>query len=191
MLLHRPVLVAALLLVLVSPHTGGVPPTVAGAAGDPPTAQPTTAALPAARASAAAAWEWPLAAPHVVVRPFAAPATRYGAGHRGIDIAATTVSPTVVTAPDDGVVHYAGILFGRGVLSIQHTNGVLTSYEPVTTTLRKGDTVMRGTQIATLDPGHCAALSPCLHFGVRVDGEYLSPMNFLGGLPRSVLLPPR
>ena len=97
----------------------------------------------------------------------------------------------MITAPEDGVVHYAGELFGRGVLSLQHADGVLTSYEPVTTTLRKGDTVVRGAEIATLDPGHCAAATPCLHFGARLDGEYLSPLNFLGGIPRSVLLPPR
>ncbi len=35
--------------------------------------------------------------------------------------------------------------------------------------------------------GHCAA--GCVHFGVRIDGEYVSPFLFLGGLPRAVLLP--
>jgi murein DD-endopeptidase MepM/ murein hydrolase activator NlpD len=54
--------------------------------------------------------------------------------------------------------------------------------------------VAPGTIVAAGDPigtvasgGHCAA--ECAHFGVRVDGEYVSPFLFLGGLPRSVLLP--
>jgi hypothetical protein len=28
-----------------------------------------------------------------------------------------------------------------------------------------------------------------VHFGVRIDGEYVSPFLFLGGIPRAVLLP--
>jgi hypothetical protein len=31
----------------------------------------------------------------------------------------------------------------------------------------------------------------CLHFGVRMNGQYLNPMLFLGELVRPVLLPTR
>ena len=32
-------------------------------------------------------WQWPVPPPHEVIAPFDAPATPYGPGHRGIDIA--------------------------------------------------------------------------------------------------------
>ena len=35
--------------------------------------------------------------------------------------------------------------------------------------------------------GHTAA--GALHFGVRLDGEYINPLLLLGGVPRAVLLP--
>jgi murein DD-endopeptidase MepM/ murein hydrolase activator NlpD len=122
---------------------------------------------------------------HAVVRPYVAPSSDYGAGHRGIDL----ISGTELRAPADGVVHFAGVVVDRGVLSIDHGGGVLSSYEPVTTTLEAGDIVHRGEVIGEIQPGHCAHL--CLHLGVRVDGEYVSPLNYLGGVPRAVLLPTR
>ena len=138
-----------------------------------------------ALASLAAVWAWPVAPPHPVVRPYLAPATPYAAGHRGIDIA--TPDGATLYAPDDGVVHFAGWVVDRPVLSIDHGDGVLSSYEPVTTTLTAGDVVRRGQAIGLVESGHCVA--PCLHLGVRVDGAYVSPLLYLGGQPRAVLLP--
>lgn len=144
-----------------------------------------SAALPKSTAGAGS-WAWPVAAPHPVVRPFVAPATPYAAGHRGIDIGAPG---TEVLAPADGVVSFAGVVVDRPVLSIRHAGGVVSSYEPVEASVAVGDAVTRGQLIGTLLPGHCAGL--CLHFGVRVGGAYVSPLAFLGGIPRSVLLPTR
>lgn len=135
-------------------------------------------------------WAWPLRGSHDILRPFIAPSTEYSAGHRGIDIAAgANQSGLEVLAPEDGVVHFAGVVVDRGVLSVEHRGGVLSSYEPVTAVVHKGDAVHRGQVIATLDAGHCSI--PCLHFGVRVDGQYVSPLLFLGGVVRPVLLPSR
>ncbi|AYF98616.1 M23 family metallopeptidase [Protaetiibacter intestinalis] len=134
---------------------------------------------------AASLWAWPVAAPHPVVRPYLAPATPYSSGHRGIDIRAP--EGAVVRAPADGVVHFAGWVVDRPVLSIDHGGGVLSSYEPVSTELREGDAVRRGQVIGTLVAGHCA--TACLHLGARIDGAYVSPLLFLGGQPRAVLLP--
>jgi murein DD-endopeptidase MepM/ murein hydrolase activator NlpD len=139
-------------------------------------------------ASATQRWDWPTGGARVILRPFTAPATRYGAGHRGIDIEAS--GPLV--APADGVVHFSGTVVDRAVLSITHTDGYLSSYEPVTTTLVRGDTVRRGQVIGEISaPGSTHCRSPCLHFGVRLHGEYLSPLMLLGEVPRSVLLPTR
>jgi len=131
------------------------------------------------------AWLWPVEVPRQIVRPFLAPATDYGAGHRGIDIAAGTA----LLAPADGIVHFAGVVVDRPVLSIDHGGGVLSSFEAVSSELHKGDPVHRGDEIGTIEPGHCSI--DCVHVGVRVNGEYVSPLLYLGGLERSVLLPTR
>jgi murein DD-endopeptidase MepM/ murein hydrolase activator NlpD len=143
--------------------------------------------LAAAVTAVAALWAWPIAAPHPIARPYLAPATPYASGHRGIDIRAAAGAE--VRAPADGVVHYVGVVVDRPVLSIDHGGGVLSSYEPVESSLREGDVVRRGQVIGRLVTGHCKS-GTCLHFGVRIHGEYVSPLLFLGGQPRAVLLPP-
>ena len=131
-------------------------------------------------------WSWPLPAPHAIVRQFIAPATPYAPGHRGIDVRAVG---STAFAPASGTVHFAGTVVDRPVISINHGGGVLSSFEPVQSTLSAGDRVRRGDAIGTLLPGHCSR--PCLHFGMRVDGQYVNPLLFVGGLERSVLLPTR
>ena len=160
--------IALLLILLVVPGSASAePPPLAADAGN-------------------ARWGWPVAAPHVVVRQFIAPAHRYATGHRGVDLAA---HGGTVYAPADGIVHFAGVVVDRPVLSIRHPGGVISSFEPVETRLTEGDPVAPGDPIGTVIPGHCS--EPCLHFGVRLDGEYVSPLLYLGGLEPSVLLPTR
>jgi murein DD-endopeptidase MepM/ murein hydrolase activator NlpD len=146
-----------------------------------------------AAASAAASmptWLWPLPAPHALARPYVAPESPYGSGHRGLDIVAThSAAELSVTAPARGVVHFVGFVVDRPVVSIDHGGGVLSSFEPVASTLTRGDQVLAGQVIGTLQRGHCS--QPCLHLGARVGGEYVSPLLFLGGMPRAVLLPTR
>jgi murein DD-endopeptidase MepM/ murein hydrolase activator NlpD len=131
-------------------------------------------------------WFWPVAPPRSVARPFIAPTTEYGPGHRGIDVRAST--PTLF-APADGIVHFAGVVVSRPVLSIRHGASVISSFEPVVALVAAGDAVSRGQPIGTIVAGHCA--TPCVHVGVRVDGEYVSPLAWFGGIPRSILLPTR
>lgn len=171
----------------VAPSSEHTTPAHAGAPlGMPVPSPPPTPTTVAWDVVVADRWLWPVAAPHSIARPFLAPATPYAAGHRGIDVRAFDAS---VVAPTDGVVHFAGFVVSRPVLSIRHPGGLITSYEPVTTTLIAGDTVARGDEIGTVLPGHCA--TPCLHFGVRLHGEYVNPLLYLGGVPHSVLLPTR
>lgn len=142
-------------------------------------------------AGATAQWVWPIDAPRVIARPFIAPATPYSAGHRGIDLWAD--AGATVYAPADGTVHFAGVVVDRPVISIEHPGGLISSFEPVESTLVAGAVVHRGEAIGHIhgapQSGHCGA--PCLHFGVRLHGQYVSPLNYLGGIPRSVLLPTR
>ncbi|TFV99336.1 M23 family metallopeptidase [Leifsonia flava] len=131
-------------------------------------------------------WRWPLAPPVNVAAPFLAPATRYSAGHRGIDLVAASGTP--VLAPTDGVVSFAGTVVDRPLVTIDHGDGVLVSLEPVLATAAEGEPVARGQPIGSVAAGgHCA--DGCLHLGVRVYGEYVSPLVFITGLPRAVLLP--
>lgn len=130
-------------------------------------------------------WSWPVPAPHPIARPFIAPETPYSAGHRGLDIRAD--AGVEVRAPAAGVVHFAGFVVDRPVISIRHAGGVLSSFEPVEPLVATGDRVERGEVIGILLPGHCAA--PCLHLGARIDGGYVNPLLFLGGLEHAVLYP--
>jgi len=144
------------------------------------------ASVQPAASNAAGNWAWPVEPPYRILRPFIAPATQYSAGHRGIDIAASSAR---VLAPSAGVVHFAGVVVDRPVLSIRHPGGLISSYEPVIALVAEGQSVARGDLIGEVLPGHCSV--PCIHFGVRRDGEYVSPLNYLGGIPRSILLPTR
>lgn len=136
-------------------------------------------------------WRWPIDPPRVIARPFIAPATPYSAGHRGLDLRSD--AGAVVYAPADGVVHFSGVVVDRPVISIEHQGGLISSFEPVASMLAAGTLVHRGEAIGHIlgapQSGHCGA--PCLHFGVRLHGQYVSPLNYLGGIPRSVLLPTR
>ncbi|MET1042974.1 MAG: M23 family metallopeptidase [Microbacteriaceae bacterium] len=143
---------------------------------------------PGETADAAPTWVWPVDPPRVVDRPFLAPATPYSAGHRGVDLRAALGAE--VRAPAAGIVHFAGVVVDRPVLSIRHPGGLISSYEPVLASRSAGEPVSAGEIIGTVVVGdHCVRF--CLHLGVRVDGEYVSPMRYLGVVPRAVLLPTR
>ncbi len=141
--------------------------------------------LPASPTTAAPGWVWPVEGQRVVVRPFIAPPTPYGVGHRGVDLGAAEHG-AVVRAVTSGVVHFAGVVVDRSVITVRQGQ-VLATVEPVEPLVAVGDTVRAGDVIGTLQPGHCSR--PCVHLGVRVAGEYVSPLLWLGGLQRAVLLP--
>ena len=144
------------------------------------------ALLPTAHARAAIAdtWLWPIAPPWRIERPYLAPATPYGVGHRGIDL--VTIVGTPVIAPANGTILFAGPVVDRDVISIDHGNGVTSSFEPVTAIVAAGDDVGRGEVIGHVSVGpHCS----CLHIGARIDDAYVSPLAFLSAIDRAVLLP--
>ncbi|WP_170024143.1 M23 family metallopeptidase [Planctomonas sp. JC2975] len=142
----------------------------------------SVAALPAGT------WVWPFPGPHAVARGFEAPVSRYAAGHRGIDL--PTNPGQLVRAPEGGTVRFAGVVVDRPTLTIATSSGVLISLEPVTTSLVAGDLVARGATVGVVATGgHCS--QSCVHLGVRVAGQYVSPLRFFGGVPRAVLLPIR
>jgi len=132
----------------------------------------------------AATWVWPVSGPQQVLRDFRAPATPWGAGHRGLDLAATT---DVVSAPVSGIVSFTGVVVDRSTLTITTDSGHKVSLEPVEGLVSGGQRVRAGQYIGILHPGHCATL--CVHIGLRIKEEYRSPRRELGILQRAVLLP--
>ncbi|SKC47236.1 murein hydrolase activator EnvC family protein [Okibacterium fritillariae] len=140
----------------------------------------TAAAVPVA-----ARWVWPLEREEVS-RAFERPADEYSAGHRGIDLP-TSVGEDVV-APAAGVVLFAGMVVDRGVLSIRHADGTVSSFEPISASVAAGDEVRSGQPVGRVaEGGHCGAA--CLHVGARVQGDYVDPEPYFLPRRRAVLVP--
>lgn len=133
-----------------------------------------------APAGPATRFGWPVSGAEVV-RRFDPPPSPWLPGHRGVDLAATPGA--VVHAAGAGTVVYAGVLAGRGVLSVRHAGGLRTTYEPVDVdaAVRIGLLVGAGERLGTLTPGHpgCPAAA-CLHWGLRRGERYLDPLALLG-----------
>jgi murein DD-endopeptidase MepM/ murein hydrolase activator NlpD len=181
---HRRASIAAasVLLLAVGAAFASITPTAARAIGLVPTAE---APQRAETSESFEQWLWPVPTPIRVVSPFRAPSTPYAPGHRGIDVAVE--QGAVILAPAAGIVSFAGRVVDRGVVAIDHGDGVVSAIEPVDALVAAGTIVAAGDPIGTAaSGGHCAA--ECAHFGVRIDGEYVSPFLFLGGLQRAVLL---
>ena len=139
-------------------------------------------ASPASPAFASGTWTWPIAGP--VVRAFDPPGSPYGSGHRGIDIAAPV--GTLVLAPAPGVVTFAGSVGGRLFVTIDHGGGLLSTCSFLSDLLvREGDVVVQGQQIALSGSGHAGDVSPSLHLGVRLAGQYVDPLDYL--VPMSIV----
>ncbi|GEN79336.1 murein hydrolase activator EnvC family protein [Actinotalea fermentans] len=119
-----------------------------------------------------------------VVRFFVRPAERWSAGHRGVDLRAEPGA--VVRSPVDGVVEFAGPVAGRTVLTVVRADGLRTSLEPLSEVAEVGTPVAAGDAVGVLAVtggpgdagGHCGG-TPCLHWGVRRDGEYVDPLDLL------------
>lgn len=134
-----------------------------------------------------AGYAWPLLPVPAVRTPFRAPAHAYGPGHRGVDLAGAVGQ--AVLAARAGTVVFAGPVAGRPLVSVQHDDGLRTTYEPVAPLVGAGEVVAAGAVLGTLDPGHPGCPAACLHWGVRRDRtDYLDPLVLLRP-PRVRLLP--
>jgi murein DD-endopeptidase MepM/ murein hydrolase activator NlpD len=130
-------------------------------------------------------WRWPLH-PFRIERAFVAPAHAYGPGHRGVDLA--PLGDASVRTPAAGVIAFSGQVAGRLLVTIDHGDGLVSTLEPVESSLVAGTPVARGDEVGRITAGGHAQPGS-LHFGVRLHGEYINPLVLLGGVPRAVLLP--
>lgn len=126
-------------------------------------------------------WVWPLSPRPDVLRPFDPPRSRWGPGHRGVDLAGTVGQR--VLAIGDGTVTFAAQLAGRGVVVVRHGR-LRSTYEPVTALVVRGEQVDAGQQIGLLQKvgSHCLPRA-CLHLGVRLGDGYLDPLTLLPAGP--------
>jgi murein DD-endopeptidase MepM/ murein hydrolase activator NlpD len=169
--MKTPALLAALALALS--------PVMPGAAGP----------LPAASGPAASPdWSWPLNPQPAVLRAFDPPAKPWLSGHRGVDLGAASFGAPV-TSPASGTVSFVGVVVDRPVITIDHGNGLKSSFEPVESGLVLGAQVAEGETLGKILPGHCGAL-PCAHWGLRRGENYVNPLAFVMDLRPSILLPP-
>ncbi|MFN2518491.1 MAG: murein hydrolase activator EnvC [Jatrophihabitantaceae bacterium] len=117
-----------------------------------------------------------------------APPDPYGAGHRGVDL--TTTPEVAVLSAAAGRVYFAGTVAGRGVVVIEHSDGVRTEYEPLTSSVSTGELVAAGQPLGRLHGRHgTCPPDHCLHWGARRNGAYFDPLTLLAGLGPVRLLP--
>lgn len=129
---------------------------------------------------------WPLQPRPPVVAAFEAPASRYAAGHRGVDLAGRVGQPVHTALA--GRVSFAGRLAGRGVVVVDH-GGTRTTYEPVAAVVHVGDEVATGAVLGRLElfSSHCFPRA-CLHWGLIEGAEhYLDPLTLVGAAPVRLL----
>jgi len=121
-----------------------------------------------------------------ILRHFEPPPTPYAAGHRGIDMAAPIGTP--VLASNDGVVAFAGPVGGQLFVSIDHADGIRTTYSFLSAVwVKKGAKVSRGQRVGASGSGDGSSPQPHLHFGARVGSNYIDPEPFLlDGLRRDL-----
>jgi murein DD-endopeptidase MepM/ murein hydrolase activator NlpD len=126
--------------------------------------------------------------PFSVSRLASLPAQNWLPGHRGIDLTTSVGSPA--TSPAAGEVTFVGVVVNRPVVSVRHAGGYVSSLEPVDATVRVGDIVDEGDALGAVSPaaGHCAPAT-CVHWGLRRDGLYVNPLDYLRGYGAVLLLP--
>jgi Peptidase family M23/Putative serine esterase (DUF676) len=118
-----------------------------------------------------------------VTRSFEPPDTRWGPGHRGIDY--STAPGAVVRAAAAGAVSFAGGVAGHHAVSIDHGGGLTSTYSELSSILvARGDIVDEGHWIGHVGTSHEGATGG-LHLGVKLDGHYVDPLEYLGPVDAS------
>ena len=171
--------------------------TVGGAQGpaatDPGTAAATAAALPAAETSGSSEGSssssssgsvdliWPCPSSSRITSYFgsrSAPTKGASTNHKGIDIGAPTGTEIIAAAGGEVVTATYSSSAGNYIM-ISHGNSMYTVYMHCSSlSVSEGDQVKQGQVIGKVgSTGY--STGPHLHFGVRYDGEYRNPLNYV------------
>jgi murein DD-endopeptidase MepM/ murein hydrolase activator NlpD len=149
---------------------------------------PPQSTTPAIESAVTVDYRLPVRAPAAIVRAFEPPPTPYSAGHRGVDLRVR--AGDVVWAAADGRVRFAGTVAARGVVVIEHGDGISTEYEPLEVDVHTGMLVRAGQMLGRVHGRHGdCAVDTCLHWGARRGSDYLDPMSLLTRLGPVRLLP--
>lgn len=98
-------------------------------------------------------------------------------GHRGVDLALEVGAD--VRAAEEGTVTFAGMVAGTPVVSIDHADGIRTTYQPVHARVRAGDAVTEGQVIGRLAPS-TRDEHDGLHWGALTGRDsYINPLTLL------------
>lgn len=123
----------------------------------------------------------------VVLAGFRPPATPYGPGHRGVDLAATPGEAVRVSAP--GEVAFAGRVAGVLWVAVDHPGEVRTTYGGLASVVvREGDALGPGAVLGRA-AGEAHGRPGRLHWGARRQGRYVDPASLLA-VERAVLVGP-
>lgn len=150
------------------------------------------AAMVMTTSPAANAWVDPttgLSHPTRVTRRAEIPEQNWRPGHRGVDLALRRGDD--VRAAGDGEVAFVGVVAGTPVVSIAHSNGLRTTYQPVDARVTLGEQVSEGQTIGTLarTTSQFAREHSGLHWGALTGPDaYIDPLTLLDA-PRIRLKP--
>ncbi len=125
---------------------------------------------------------WPCPASHRVTSDYGyrtSPTAGASTYHKGIDIGAPYGSAIVAAAP--GEVTFAGYSSGAGnYVIVNHGSGLRTVYMHASSlNVSVGQSVAAGDTVAFVGSTGISTGNH-LHFGVSLNGEYVSPWNYLG-----------
>jgi murein DD-endopeptidase MepM/ murein hydrolase activator NlpD len=172
-------LLLALVLTVPWPGTAAVASPVSARVSARVLVSESALSVPARAPAPVGGYRWPLDGSPAVVRRFDPPPQPWLAGHRGVDLAGTPGA--VVRSAGPGTVAFAGAVAGRGVVSVQHPDGLRTTYEPVEASVATGAPVGAGSPVGALVAGHAGCpVAACLHWGLRRGDGYLDPLMLLG-----------
>jgi len=168
----RTIVVACATLVLLCISLVSPPASLGAARGAKPAAgSPVTPYDPAW-----GTYAWPIVGP--VINGYRPPSSPYGPGHRGIDIAAPIGTPVLAAAA--GVVAFAGSVGGSLYVSIDHPDGVRTTYSYLSSiAVHRGDPAAEGDVVGTSGQGHPTTEPDHLLFTARYQGAYVDPLLLL------------
>lgn len=153
-------------------------PAAAGALSSGTTAQPASCAALTPARPGRLRYQWPTGSPTDVLEAFDPPTVRWGPGHRGVDLAASAGQE--VRAAGAATVVFAGSVAGRPVVSLEHAEGIRTTYEPVQPAVTAGEQVAAGDLIGHLLAGHRGDGVDALHWGARTSRHvYVNPLRLL------------
>ncbi|WP_080794259.1 M23 family metallopeptidase [Corynebacterium pacaense] len=110
-----------------------------------------------------------------VLRSFDKPARNWLPGHRGVDLDLQVGRRVLAAGP--GTVAFSGDVAGTPTISIDHPDGIRTTYQPVHPLVGTGDRIEEGDVIGVL--GHPTTAFPGLQWGARRDGDYINPIGLL------------